>query len=190
MNYVSDIKEYLNTVREVLSNFDSNSLSDAMNLIEKTRKDGKCVFLCGNGGSSATASHMCCDFNKGYSGSLEYNANFICLSDNIPTITAIANDISYDEVFSYQLKTRMHNGDLLIVISGSGNSKNIIKAINEAKNKNNKVIAFTGYDGGNAGKLADIVVNSNINDMQISEDLHMIINHCMMSIFCKDLNGK
>ena len=98
-------------------------------------------------------------------------------------MTAIANDISFDEIFSYQLKNRMKDGDVLFVISGSGNSKNIVKAMRVAKEKGNTIIGLCGYDGGQVLKMSDICLHVNINNMQIVEDIHMMLDHCMMYVF-------
>ena len=183
-NYLQGIKKYLSDEIEVFKEIDPNLIEQIMNAIEESRLMGSTIFICGNGGSSATASHFVCDFNKGVSGEEEKNTNVICLSDNIPTITAIANDISYDDIFSYQLKNRIRPGDLLIVISGSGNSKNIVKAMDVAKQKGNKIIGLCGYSGGKVKEMSDICFHVNINNMQIVEDLHMMLVHCMMYNFC------
>ena len=182
VDYTSSIKEYLELEKKVISSLDVKSINNIMNEIEEARKRGSNIFICGNGGSAATASHYGCDFNKGVSGLLDKNTNFICLSDNVPTMMAIANDYSYDEIFSYQLRNRLKPGDLLFVISGSGNSKNIIKAMQTAKEKGNKIIGLCGYDGGMVKEMSDICLHVNINNMQITEDIHMILDHCMMFI--------
>ena len=153
-----------------------------MNEIKASQERGSFVYICGNGGSAATASHYCCDFNKGVSGDSCKNTNFVCLSDNVPTMMAIANDFSYDEIFSYQLKSRLKPGDLLFVISGSGNSKNIVKAMEVAKEKGNKIIGLCGYRGGKVKEMSDLCLHVDIDNMQISEDVHMILDHCMMYI--------
>lgn len=173
---------YFSEEIEAIKRIDKNILYKIACEIEEARRNGRHIFICGNGGSAATASHYCCDFNKGVSGNLEENTNFICLSDNIPTITAIANDISYDDIFSYQLNNRLRQGDLLFVISGSGNSANIVKAMEVAKQKGNKIIGLCGYDGGKVKQMADICLHVNVQNMQIVEDLHMIFDHCLMYI--------
>ena len=106
----------------------------------------------------------------------------ICLSDNTPIITAIANDISYDDVFYFQLKNKLKPDDLIMAISGSGNSKNVIKAVEYAREVGTKVVGITGYSGGKLRGLADYKMHVNIDDMQITEDVHMAFDHMMYRV--------
>ena len=181
-DYTKDIKNYLDNEISVIKSLDVGTINLIMNEIRSCQANGDSIYICGNGGSAATASHFCCDFNKGVSGEEDRNTNFICLSDNIPTITAIANDISYDEIFSFQLKNRLKEKDILFVISGSGNSKNIVRAMEIAKYNGNKIIGLCGYSGGKVKDMADICLHVNIDNMQIVEDIHMLLDHCMMYI--------
>ena len=182
MNYKQGILDYINNEIEILKALDIDVINKIMNKIAETQEKGNTIYICGNGGSAATASHYCCDFNKGVSGDMKNNTNFICLSDNIPTITAIANDISYDNIFSYQLRNRLKPGDVLFVISGSGNSKNVVNAMEVAKEKGNTIIGLCGYNGGIVKEMSDLCFHVNINNMQIVEDVHMMLDHCMMYI--------
>lgn len=182
MDYSKGIGKYLSFEIDVIKSLDIGVINLIMNEIKASQERGSTIYICGNGGSHATASHYCCDFNKGVSGEKENNTNFICLSDNVSTITAIANDISYDEIFSYQLKNRLKQGDIVFVISGSGNSKNIVKAMEVAKEKGNKIIGLCGYDGGKVKELSDLCLHVNVNNMQITEDVHMILDHAMMFV--------
>lgn len=182
MEYTKDIRAYLEKEIQVLMNLDVQEISKVMNLLEKTRLSGNRVFICGNGGSAATASHFCSDFNKGVSWNKEEKYNFICLNDNIPTMLAIANDIGYEDIFSEQLKNKINKEDILIVISGSGNSKNIVKAVEYANSVGATTIGIVGYDGGKIKQLATYSIHVKIDHMQIAEDLHMIIEHVMMFI--------
>lgn len=187
MNYTQQIKDYIKLEIEVLNKLDVNAINKAMNLIMKAYECKKKIYICGNGGSAATASHYQNDFNKGISEYVETKFNFICLNDNVATIMAIANDIGYEEVFRFQLRNRLEEGDILIAISGSGNSKNVINAVEYAKSQGNKIIGMTGYNGGQLKKICDIPMHVDINSMQITEDVHMIFDHMMMSIFYKVL---
>lgn len=180
MNYIEMLENYRNEEIEVIKNLDLESVNEVMNLLEKTRLNGNRIFICGNGGSAATASHYCCDFNKGVSEKQDKKFNFECLNDNIPTMMAVANDISYDEVFRFPLKNKMKKDDIFIGISGSGNSKNVVNALEYAKSVGGKTIAIVGYDGGKMKQMADYCIHVNINNMQISEDLHMMLDHMMM----------
>ena len=107
MDYKKNIQNYINEEIEIIKSLDVDVINTIMNEIKASQERGNAIYICGNGGSAATASHFCCDFNKGVSGECDKNTNFICLSDNIATMTAIANDLSYDEIFSYQLKNRL-----------------------------------------------------------------------------------
>lgn len=187
--YEQAITTYLEKEIEILRKLDVKEINKAMQLIEKTHKSGNRIFVFGNGGSAATASHFQNDFNKGISEYIDDKFNFICLNDNIPTIMAIANDIGYDEVFKFQLNGKLKLGDIVMAISGSGNSKNVIKAVEYAKELNNKVIGLTGYNGGKLKELADVSLHVPVNSMQITEDIHMIFDHLIMSIFYKTMCG-
>lgn len=184
MDYRQKIEKYLEQEIEIIKSLDRNAINTIMNEIRKSQERGSTIFICGNGGSAATASHYCCDFNKGVSGLEDKNTNFVCLSDNVPTIMAIANDISYDEIFAYQLKNRIKKGDILFAISGSGNSKNVVRAMEVAKEKGNMIIGLCGYNGGKVKEMSDVCLHVNINNMQITEDVHMILDHCMMFVLC------
>ena len=182
MDYRKQIEQYIEEEIRVIQTLDKDVINLIMNEIRASQERGSHIFICGNGGSAATASHYACDFNKGVSGLEDKNTNFVCLSDNIPTMMAIANDYSYDEIFAYQLRNRLQPNDILFVISGSGNSKNIVRAMEVAKEKGNKIIGLCGYDGGKVKEMSDICIHVNVNNMQITEDLHMMLDHCMMYI--------
>lgn len=190
MNYIQDIKDYIDLEIQVLQQLDVEKINAALNLLNETRiKKGR-IYICGNGGSSATASHFQNDFNKGVSEYIETPFRFHCLNDNIATLMAIANDIGFDEVFRFQLRGNLAPDDILIAISGSGNSANVINAVEYAKAQGNKVIGLTGFSGGKLKKLSDISLHAPIDSMQVTEDIHMIFDHLMMSIFYKYLCGK
>lgn len=190
MDYRQKILEYLELEREVLKNLDIDAINAAMNLIMEAYTAKKKIYIFGNGGSSATASHYQNDFNKGLSEYLDTKFNFTCLNDNVATLMAIANDIGFEEVFRFQLTNKLEPGDIVIAISGSGNSRNVILAVEYAKEQGNQVIGMTGYNGGKLKELADISLHVDINSMQVTEDVHMIFDHLIMSIFYKTLCGK
>lgn len=189
MDYRKDITEYIQLEREVLNKLDVNALNEAMQLIEEAYKARKKVYIFGNGGSSATAAHYQNDFNKGLSETLETKFEFVCLNNDTATLMAIANDIGFEEVFRYQLQGRIREGDLVIAISGSGNSKNIINAVEYAKQQGNKIIGLTGIKGGKLMQMADVSLHVPVNSMQVTEDVHMIFDHLMVSVFYKYLCG-
>jgi D-sedoheptulose 7-phosphate isomerase len=181
-DFVKQIAGYINQEIDILRKLDYSAISEVINVLEKTRDCGSAVYICGNGGSASTASHFVCDFNKGISSLKEKKYNFICLNDNIPSIMAIANDCSYEEIFVQQLKGRIGDKDVLFCISGSGNSKNIVLAAEYAKSLGVTVIGATGYSGGLLYKLSDYHLHVPIDNMQITEDVHMIFDHLMMWI--------
>ena len=183
------IRKYLDDEIETLNRLDVDAVNAVMQQLEATRERGGTIYIFGNGGSSATASHYQNDFNKGVSEHTEKKFNFLCLNDNIATLMAVANDIGFEEVFRFQLTGHLKPGDLVVAISGSGNSKNVLNAVEYAKAQGNAVIGVTGFDGGKLAALADYHLHAPVMSMQITEDVHMIFDHLMMSIFYKTLCG-
>ena len=146
------------------------------------------IFVMGNGGSGATASHWACDINKGCSLNRDKKFRMICLNDNVATILAYANDLSYEDIFVEQLKNFFNPGDVVIGISGSGNSTNVLKAIQYANKHGGVTIGLCGFHGGKLHRLVDISILARINDMQKVEDVHTIISHMAMQRICQVLN--
>lgn len=190
MDYTKEIQEYIELERTVLQHLDICAVNDAVNLILEAYKAEKNIYIFGNGGSSATASHYQNDFNKGISEYVDKKFRFVCLNDNMATIMAIANDIGFEEVFRFQLRGRLEKGDLIIAISGSGNSQNVLNGAEYAKEQGCQVIGMCGYDGGKLKGLSDVVLLADINSMQITEDIHMIFDHMIMSILYRALAGR
>ncbi len=190
MNYIKDIEQYIALEIEILKQLDAEQINAALNLLDETRQRKGRIYICGNGGSAATASHFQNDFNKGVSEYIDVPFRFHCLNDNMATIMAIANDIGYEEVFRFQLRNNLEENDVLIAISGSGNSPNVIHAVEYAKEHGCKIIGLTGFSGGKLKEMADISLHAPVNSMQVTEDIHMIFDHMMMSIFYKHLCGK
>lgn len=189
MDYTEEIIKYITQEQKVLESLDVAAINDTLNLLEQTFEAEKMIYIFGNGGSSATASHFQNDFNKGVSEHTDKKFRFLCLNDNVSTMMAIANDIGFDEVFRFQLQGRLSEGDIVIAISGSGNSRNVINAVEYAKENGNKVVGLTGFGGGRLSEIADISLHAPVNSMQITEDIHMIFDHLMMSIFYKSMCG-
>ena len=190
MNYTNDIRDYLALEIEILKKLDVEQINAALNLLDETRQKKGRIYICGNGGSAATASHFQNDFNKGVSEYIDVPFRFHCLNDNVATLMAIANDIGYEEVFRFQLRNNLEENDVLVAISGSGNSHNVIRAVEYAKEHGCKSIGLTGFSGGKLKELSDISLHAPVNSMQVTEDIHMIFDHLMMSIFYKYLCGK
>lgn len=190
IDFTSKIDSYFSAVSKVLKEVDQSELNLAMNAILTAYYRGADIYSFGNGGSAATASHMMNDFNKGISYELEKKFRFHCLDDNVAILTAIANDIGYPYIFSVQMEGKLHQGDLVVAISGSGNSANVIRGAEYAKSCGCCVIGITGYDGGELRRLADYHMHVPSFDMQIVEDIHLIFNHMMMKSFCLELNSE
>ena len=186
MGYAEKIKKYIDKEIDVLKNLDVSEIDCVMEILNKARLEGRRIYICGNGGSAATASHFVCDFNKGVSEKKEKKFNFVCLNDNTSIVMAIANDISYDDVFRFQLLNKLKPTDLVIGISGSGNSKNVLRAVEYAKEVGTPVIGMTGYHGGKLKELTDYHMDAMEDDMQISEDIHIILNHMMYNVFNRE----
>lgn len=189
-DYKPEIRNYLDHEIEVLRSLDVGEIDRVLNLLQQALERESMIYIFGNGGSAATASHFQNDFNKGISEYTQKKFRFCCLNDNVATLMAIANDIGYEEVFRFQLMGKLRPGDLVIAISGSGNSANVINAVEYAKREGNVVIGLTGYDGGKLRQLADHSLHAPVNSMQLTEDIHMIFDHLMMSVFYKTLCGK
>jgi len=189
IDYRSKITDYIEHEINTIRSLDVEEINAALNVLLETFENGNTVFIFGNGGSSATASHFQNDFNKGVSEHTEKKFNLLCLNDNVATMMAVANDIGFEEVFRFQLQGHIKPGDVIMAISGSGNSKNVINAVEYAKEQGCKIIGLTGFDGGKLKGLSDVSLHAPINSMQITEDIHMIFDHLMMSVFYKTLAG-
>jgi D-sedoheptulose 7-phosphate isomerase len=180
---IASSKQYFADLNSALTALPEADICGAAELIESAFLAGKQVFIAGNGGSAATASHMACDFAKTTLGKSHERISFrikaIALSDNVPAITAWGNDVSYDLVFSEQLRNLANEGDLLVVITCSGNSPNILETLKAAKELGLQTLGLLGFAGGKALPLCDksIVVCS--EDYGVIEDAHSILNHLL-----------
>ena len=188
MDYTHKITQYFDRLKHTIDKISKEDLNQLINILVKAKEDGKTIFIMGNGGSASTASHFCCDFNKGISFGQKKMFKFICLNDNIPTMMAYANDIGWEEIFVGPLKNFMQKGDLVIGISGSGNSGNVVKALEYANSSGAFTIGLTGYSGGKVKQICQHNVHIPVDDMQIAEDLHLVLDHCIMSILCEKIS--
>ena len=173
-------KELINTIQLV----DACEWDAAILKIAEKYENDKQIFVCGNGGSASTASHYITDWNKMTQHFNRRGMRGISLTDNVGLITAYANDYCYEDIFSEQVKNYALPGDLLIVVSGSGNSPNIIKAIDTANDLGIETLAIVGFSGGKAAEKANSKVYVPVDDMQISEDLHLVFGHMVMKHLC------
>lgn len=185
MDYTKEIALYLSLEKEIIDALNTEDINRGLNEIVSAFERGGTIYIFGNGGSASTASHYANDFNKGISEYTEKKFRFICLNDNLPTITAIANDIGYEEIFRFQLRGKLRPGDLVIGISGSGNSKNIVNSLKYAKECGIRTLGITGYDGGKVKQLVDVSMHVPVKNIQITEDIHMIFDHLMMTVLYK-----
>ena len=183
MDYQAKIKDYIAKEIETLNKLDTEEIEKAIHALLKVREEGGTVYTCGNGGSAATASHFVCDFGKGVTMKLGGKPfHFNCLSDNTPIITALGNDICYEDIFVFQIRDIIKPGDVMIAISGSGNSENVVRAVKYAKEQGAVIIGLTGFSGGKLMEMSDIRLHVPIDDMQIAEDIHMIFDHLIMKV--------
>ena len=171
---------YANNLTSVLESSDWSTVSKLAEDLFSCWQSGNQVFLCGNGGSSGNASHLANDFIYGIAKSKGQGLKAISLNDNNSIITCLANDVGYDSIFSEQLAVLANPNDIIITLSGSGNSANIVSVINEARVLGVKSYSILGFDGGKCKKIADHPIHFQINDMQISEDLQLIVGHMLM----------
>jgi len=181
-NYSGFAEQYRNRLADTLASIDLNAISQTIATLEGARRDGRHIFVCGNGGSASTASHFVCDMVKGASFNRESRFRIMALTDSLPTITAYSNDVSYDCVFVEQLKNFAGTGDVVMAISGSGNSPNVVNAVSYGNSIGCATIALTGRDGGKLGPLAKIQVHVPEPHMGRIEDGHMIV--CHMIAYC------
>jgi len=178
------IENYIKQHNLVIENLNYQEVENAISLIKETIEKEKRVAVCGNGGSAVAASHYITDWNKMVYTHTELRFNGICLSDNVGFITAYSNDLSYDEVFSEQVKNLLDEGDLLITLSGSGNSENVVKATNVANEMKVNTLTICGYDGGRLKQVSKNSVWIRSNDMQLCEDAQTVFGHMVMKSLC------
>ncbi len=190
MNTDNQYRLYFDKLKETLDKLDINAIQKVVDILLKCRDEGGTMYIFGNGGSAANASHIAGDFMKGISYGMEKRFKTHCLNDNIAGTTAITNDLSYDEIYIEQLKTYLSPGDVVIGISGSGNSLNIIKAVKWARENGATTIALTGYRGGQLKQEAEYVLHAPIDDMEITEDIHTIIFHAIKQEINRRIKGE
>ena len=177
---------YKNHLIQAIDLIDLDKVNQAIRLFDEARAGGRRIFVCGNGGSASTASHFACDMVKGASFNRPVRFRIMALTDQMPTISAYANDVSYDAVFVEQLKNFAEPGDLFMGISGSGNSPNVLRAIEYAGSIGCRTLALTGRDGGKLGPLAELNIQVGAPHMGRIEDAHMIVCHMIGYYFMEE----
>lgn len=179
---------YISRLEKTMRSVDPKQVARVGELLTAARTEGKQVFLCGNGGSAALASHLAVDLGKGCSRNRDKRFRVIAFTDNMPWVTALGNDISYDDVFVEQLKNYAEKGDLFIAISGSGNSKNVLKAIQYAREAGCRTVGISGFAGGKVKDMVEHHVHIKAEHMGLIEDGCHIIGHMLVYGFM-DVEG-
>ncbi len=168
-------QHYIDLVKSTLDALDPKALEALVEAFHTTYEKGGNIYTMGNGGSGASASHAAGDFLKGASYGLDKRFRMICLNDNLPSMMAIANDIGWESIFVEPLKNFLSPDDLVIGISGSGNSKNVVTALEYANAQGATTVAMSGFKGGKISEIATINVHAPVMDMEVTEDVHMVI---------------
>ena len=183
-NSTANAADYLSRLTNLIKLLDPEEIDAAINQIEKAWRAGKQIITLGNGGSALTALHFINDWSKSIflATGIPFYGRSLC--DNIGVVMAYSNDLSYEDVFVEQLKNVMRPGDLVVAISGSGNSENVLRAVDWANTNAGVTLGLCGYNGGKLKDLAQQTVWVNINDMQISEDVHFFFGHIVMQKLC------
>ena len=186
---MEDIRLYLAEVQATLKKLPLDKIRDVIGVLQHARLNNKQVFILGNGGSAATASHFACDLGKGTLMVGRPRFRVIALTDNMPLFSAWANDHGYENVFAEQLASFVQPGDVVIGISGSGNSVNVLKAIELARSIRATTIGFTGFDGGKLKDMVDICLLVPNHCMEQVEDIHLVLEHLICTCLRKAISA-
>jgi len=178
--------KYAEKLSLVLANTDWTDVNTFADKLKSLVATGHSLYICGNGGSAGNAQHLANDFLYGISPNKANAIRVEALSANSAVLTCLGNDIGYKNIFSHQLKVKAKSGDILLVLTGSGNSENIIEAITTAKSFNMYTAGLLGFSGGKAKQILDLPIHFAVDDMQISEDLQLIAGHMLMKILCDE----
>lgn len=173
------INQYIEQVRNTLSRLDVEKIERLVYVLQEARAERRRVFIFGNGGSAATASHLACDLNKGAICSGQPRFRAVALTDCLPLLSAWANDASYEDIFAQQLENHVEPGDIVIGISGSGNSMNVVNALRLANSRGATTIAFTGFNGGKVKDIAHLCLIVPNHCMEQVEDIHLLLEHAI-----------
>ena len=183
------VLKYIGNVNELLAKAPVDDIIRVGNMLVETYREQKQVFIMGNGGSAATASHLVADLQKNIGLGREKKFKVTSFTDNLPLISAWSNDYDYSDIFVEQLAPWLNEGDLVIAISGSGNSQNVLKAIEYANVHGGITIGLSGFDGGKLAKIAQHNVIFESTDMQHIEDVHMVIGHLLFRYMLDNIDG-
>jgi len=182
------VEHYLQDLQTALAALDPQAIVAARSVFAATRSAGHQIFICGNGGSAATASHLANDLGKGasYGRPAEQRFRVVALTDNVPWMTALANDVDYHAIFAEQLLNLGQPGDLLLAISGSGNSRNVLEAVAVAKERGMRTMGWTGFGGGELAGAVDLAIVADSHHMGRVEDIHSILMHLICYYFMEE----
>jgi D-sedoheptulose 7-phosphate isomerase len=172
---------YLAGVSQAMTTLDREKVAEVVALFERIYREGRRLFVCGNGGSASTASHLVCDFQKSLIAPNGHALKAMALTDSLPLITAWANDADYTQVFARQLSVLAHEGDVLLAISGSGNSPNVLNAVDQAKSMKLFTVGWSAFGGGKLADMVDLSLVVPVHNMQIAEDVHLILGHLVFT---------
>jgi D-sedoheptulose 7-phosphate isomerase len=186
----TDVRKYLDRLISTLERLPADAIERLSEMLYRAYCDGKQVFILGNGGSASTASHMACDLGRNTIAPNMRRFRVMSLNDNIPLLTALSNDLGYDNVFAEQLQNLIRPGDVLIVLSGSGDSTNVVRAMEYARSQSAEVVALLGFGGGRAAEIADLTVLVDSEDYGVVEDTHLVINHMLVEHFRERLGSE
>lgn len=172
-----EIQQYLRQVQSTLTKLPVQHISQAVDVLLSANYVGTTIFTLGNGGSASTASHFKCDLAKGTITPDRPRFRVVALTDNVPQLTALSNDLSYEDVFAEQLRGLMMRGDVVVAFSGSGNSANVLRAVELARQMGGITIGFSGFDGGQLSEMVDVPVVVPNHCMEQIEDVHLVLSH-------------
>jgi phosphoheptose isomerase len=176
---VSYADAYAQELAQAWKKLDLVAFEHAAAILSEAYTQRVTVFSCGNGGSASIANHLMCDHVKGIRTKTDMVPRVVSLSNNVELLTAIANDLGYEDVFAYQLQSQSQPGDVLIAISSSGRSANIVKALAWARDNGLRTIAITGFDGGAARTVAEVAIHADCSNYGVIEDLHQAVMHAL-----------
>jgi D-sedoheptulose 7-phosphate isomerase len=185
-------REYFEMYCDVIANLPHGSIEQAIDELLRAYESGGRIFLLGNGGSAALASHFACDLGKGtvIENNGQKRFRVMALTDNVPMITAWANDSGYDRIFAEQLQNFVAPGDIVFAVSGSGNSPNVLRALDTARDARATTIGLTGFSGGKMRSLCDVCIILPSDNMQIIEDFHLSVAHAIFSVIRHRLSDR
>ena len=182
-------QEYFDGIRSSIDEVDPAALTAISDVFREAWREGRRIFILGNGGSATTASHMATDLGKGTAQPGVKRFKVLSVTDNMSTVTAYANDLSYDDVFVEQLKNHLEPEDVVVGITGSGNSPNVLKAIAWAREQGAVTVGFIGFGGGKLASMVDHQITFASCNYGVVEDLHLSLNHILSQFFTRELEA-